>query len=116
MHAHDNMSTLVRMANDISNFFRSQGEERAIAGIANHVRLFWEPRMKKQIFEHLDKGGEGLKPLTLKALQKLKTDMAGKSTAAEAEAALKQMAEVGPDLVSNNAEGGARKKAGQRAK
>lgn len=103
--------TLIRMANDIGKFFRSQGEERAILGIANHVRLFWEPRMKKQIFEHLDHGGEGLDPITLKALQKLKTDMAGKSTAAEAEAALKEMAAVGPDLVANNNEDGARKQA-----
>ena len=91
--------TLIRMANDIGKFFRSQGDEKAILGISNHIKLFWEPRMKKQIFAHLDHGGEGLNPLTLKALQKLKTDMAGKSTAAEAEAALKEMAEVGPDLV-----------------
>ncbi len=96
---HSTSDTLVRMANDIANFFRAQGEERAISGIANHVRLFWEPRMKKQIFEHIDHGGEGLKPLTLKALQKLKADMRGKSTAAEAEEALKELADVGPDFV-----------------
>ena len=108
--------TLIRMANDISNFFRSQGEEKAIAGIANHVRLFWEPRMKKQIFEVLDKGGEGLSPLALQALQKLKTDMAGKSTAAEAEAALKEMAEVGPDLVLEGSGTQAGAKAGKSKK
>lgn len=107
--------TLIRMANDISTFFRTQGEERAIAGISNHVRLFWEPRMKKQIFEILDKGGEGLNPLALEALQKLKRDMRGKSTAAEAEAALKEMAEVGPDLVSDNTEGNRPKAATQPA-
>ena len=103
--------TLIRMANDIGKFFRSQGDEKAILGISNHIKLFWEPRMKKQIFAHLDHGGEGLNPLTLKALQKLKTDMAGKSTAAEAEAALKEMAEVGPDLVleGSAATGGSKK-------
>ncbi len=96
---HSPNDTLVRMANQIGKAFRAQGEERAITGISNHVKLFWEPRMKKQIFAHLDEGGDGLEPLTLKALQKLKTDMRGKSTMAEAEAALKEMAEVGPDLV-----------------
>lgn len=106
--------TLIRMANDISKFFRVQGEERAIAGISNHVRLFWEPRMKKQIFEILDQGGEGLNPLALEALQKLKRDMRGKSTAAEAEAALKEMAEVGPDLVSDNTEANQPKAATQQ--
>lgn len=99
---HSTSDTLVRMANDIANFFRAQGEERAITGIANHVRLFWEPRMKKQIFEHIERGGEGLKPLTLKALQKLKADMHGKATMAEAEQAVKELAEVGPVLVPDN--------------
>ena len=99
MHVHSPSNTLVRMANDIGKFFRSQGEERALVGISNHIKLFWEPRMKKQIFAHLDEGGAGLDPLTLKALQKLKTDMRGKSTMADAQAALAEMAEVGPDLV-----------------
>ncbi|WP_428296081.1 formate dehydrogenase subunit delta [Hyphomicrobium sp.] len=89
---HSPNATLVRMANDIANFFHPQGEEKAIAGIANHIRLFWEPRMKKQIFAHLDEGGEGLKPLALKALQKLKADMHGFSTAAEAKAAAEAIA------------------------
>jgi formate dehydrogenase subunit delta len=84
---HSPNDTLVRMANDIGNFFRSQGEDRAVVGIADHIKKFWEPRMKKMIFAHLDEGGEGLKPLTLKAVQKLKADMHGFSTMAEAKAA-----------------------------
>jgi formate dehydrogenase subunit delta len=84
---HSPNDTLVRMANDIGNFFRAQGEERAVVGIADHIKKFWEPRMKKQIFAHLDAGGAGLNPVTLKALEQLKTAMHGKSTAAEALAA-----------------------------
>ncbi len=105
---HSPNATLVRMANDIGKFFRAQGEGKAIAGISNHIKLFWEPRMKKQIFAHLDEGGAGLDPMTLKALQKLKADMHGKSTMAEAQAAaaLDQMAEVGPDLVLGDGAGG----------
>lgn len=56
---HSPNDTLVRMANDIGKFFRSQGEERGVEGIADHIRKFWEPRMKKQIFAHLDEGGRG---------------------------------------------------------
>lgn len=96
---HSPTDTLVRMANDIGKFFRAQGEERAAAGIANHIKLFWEPRMKKQIFAHLDEGGAGLDPITLKGLQKLKADMHGFSTAAEAKAATEALAEVGPVTV-----------------
>lgn len=84
---HSPSDTLVRMANDIGNFFAAQGEERAVRGIADHIMKFWEPRMKKQIFAHLDEGGAGLKPLSLKALQKLKADMHGMPTRAEAAAA-----------------------------
>ena len=84
--------TLIRMANDIGKFFRAQGDERAIAGIAEHISKFWEPRMKKQIFAHLDAGGAGLDPLTLKALEKLKADMHGFSTMAEARAASEALA------------------------
>jgi formate dehydrogenase subunit delta len=75
------------MANDIGKFFRVQGEERAVTGIADHIKKFWEPRMKQQIFAHLDKGGAGLDPVALKGLEALKTAMHGKSTAAEAAAA-----------------------------
>jgi formate dehydrogenase subunit delta len=75
------------MANQIGKFFAVQGEDRAVAGIADHIKKFWEPRMKKQIFAHLDEGGSGLDPLTLKGLQSLKSAMHGQSTMAEANAA-----------------------------
>ncbi|MCC7251339.1 MAG: formate dehydrogenase subunit delta [Hyphomicrobium sp.] len=93
---HSPSDTLVRMANDIGKFFRAQGEEKALAGIANHVKMFWEPRMKKQIFAHLDAGGAGLDPLTLKALQKLKADMHGMPTVAEAKAVAESIAHAAP--------------------
>ena len=77
--------TLVRMANQIAKFFRSQGsEERAVAGISEHLMKFWEPRMKDGIFAHLDAGGEGLEPLALKAVQKLRMDVEAKKKAAAA--------------------------------
>ena len=84
---HSPSDTLVRMTNQIGKFFAAQGEERGAVGVADHVKKFWEPRMKKQIFAHLDEGGAGLDPVTLAALQKLKADMHGMPTAAEALAA-----------------------------
>lgn len=72
MSTHSNTDTLVRMANQIGKFFAVQGEERAVNGIADHIKKFWEPRMKSGIYLHLEEGGEGLDPLVLKALQKLK--------------------------------------------
>lgn len=63
---------LVYMANQIGKFFQSQGHDRAVPGISEHIWKFWDPRMRKQIFAHLDAGGEGLDPNVLEALQKLK--------------------------------------------
>lgn len=69
---HGSNATLIRMANDIGNFFRAQGEEKAIAGIADHIKKFWEPRMKAGIFKHVEAGGEGLNPTVILALKKLR--------------------------------------------
>lgn len=62
---------LVMMANQIADFFQSYPDAEAIDGIATHVRKFWDPRMRRGIFAHLDAGGDGLKPLALAALQRL---------------------------------------------
>lgn len=62
---------LVRMANQISDFFRAYPPEEARRETANHIRNFWEPRMRRQIYDYLDKGGEGLRPLAREALQSL---------------------------------------------
>ncbi|MEO7433521.1 MAG: formate dehydrogenase subunit delta [Dokdonella sp.] len=63
---------LVRMANDIGNFFESEGDrDAAIAGIAAHIRRFWEPRMRRKIYAHLDAGGEGLGDLPRAAIRQL---------------------------------------------
>ena len=66
---HDNSGHLVKMANDISNFFRIRPEEQAVAGTANHIKRFWDPRMRAKMAEHLAHGGEGLTPIALKACQ-----------------------------------------------
>lgn len=69
---HSTSDTLVRMANDIGKFFRAQGEEKAVAGICDHLKKFWEPRMKAAIFKHMEAGGEGLNPFVLEAVQALR--------------------------------------------
>ncbi len=63
---------LVYMANQIGTFFRSQGHDKAVPGIADHIKKFWDPRMRKAIFAHLDAGGSGLDPNVREALETLK--------------------------------------------
>ena len=63
---------LVYMANQIGKFFQSQGHDKAVPGVADHIRKFWDPRMRKQIYAHLAAGGAGLNPEVREALKRLK--------------------------------------------
>src|ERR1700691_6079460 len=57
--AHGGAEHLVKMANDIGNFFRAEPErEDAIAGIANHIAKFWTPRMRQKLNAHLQRDGD----------------------------------------------------------
>ncbi len=63
---------LAYMANQIGKFFSHQREEKAVAGIADHLAKFWDPRMRSAIFAHLGSGGAGLDPLVLRAVEALR--------------------------------------------
>jgi formate dehydrogenase subunit delta len=63
---------LVYMANQIGKFFQSQGPGKTVPGVADHIRKFWDPRMRKQIYAHLAAGGAGLDPDVREALESLK--------------------------------------------
>jgi len=60
---------LIYMANQIGKFFASQGPEQAVAGTADHIKKFWDPRMRATIFAHLAEGGGGLDPLVREAFE-----------------------------------------------
>lgn len=69
------MSTeqLVKMANDIGDFFRAEPERAdAIAGIANHLQRFWDPRMRRALISYVKDGGEGVDELVRAAVTSLK--------------------------------------------
>jgi len=63
---------LIYMANQIGKFFQSQGHDIAVPAVADHIRKFWDPRMRQQIYAHLAAGGIGLDPNVREALESLK--------------------------------------------
>lgn len=65
------LDRLIYMANQIGGFFATQGHDKEVAGVADHIGKFWNSRMLKQIYAHIAKGGEGLKPNVKEALQVL---------------------------------------------
>lgn len=65
-------SNLIKMANNIGEFFQSEPDrEQAIQGVEQHLRNFWEPRMRHQIIDYLEKGGDQLLDIVADAVRKL---------------------------------------------
>lgn len=62
---------LVHKANQIADYFKAYPEDEAIAAVENHIRQFWEPRMRAQLARHIEAGGDGLSPLALTAVRLL---------------------------------------------
>jgi formate dehydrogenase subunit delta len=63
---------LAYMANQIGKFFRNKGDDAIVNGTAEHLRKFWDPRMREAIIAHLDGGGSGLDLPVRRAIQQLK--------------------------------------------
>jgi formate dehydrogenase subunit delta len=56
-----NSERLVAMANDIAAFFDSEPDKAIAAeGVRFHMTRFWDPRMRREIIEHVVAGGVGL--------------------------------------------------------
>ncbi|WP_315720988.1 MULTISPECIES: formate dehydrogenase subunit delta [unclassified Bradyrhizobium] len=79
--SHNPSDRLVYMANQIGKFFQSQGQEKEVAGVAEHIKKFWDPRMLKTIYAHHDAGGAGLDPAVKEAIGKLKDAAVAKEKA-----------------------------------
>lgn len=63
------VDNLVHMANRIGEFFQSMPDtEEARAEIAQHLRKFWEPRMRLELLGKLDAGGASLLPIVREAV------------------------------------------------
>ncbi len=56
------LERLIVMANQISAFFAPYPPERRAEGIRNHLRSYWEPRMRAELLAHIARGGDGLDP------------------------------------------------------
>lgn len=64
---------LVRMANDIGAFFASEADQAVAAeGIRQHIKRFWDPRMRARIVEYFkETGGVELEGPVRAAVQRL---------------------------------------------
>lgn len=63
---------LVYQANQIAKFFRSKPHEEGVAGVAEHINKFWEPRMRRQFFEMIETGHAGFDTLVVEAAARVR--------------------------------------------
>jgi len=68
-----NPSHLVKMANQISDFFSADcSEEEAAAEIASHLQRFWAPAMRQRLAQAVEQGeADDLRPAARRAVRAL---------------------------------------------
>jgi len=62
---------MLTMANQIASFFKTQPGDDQDDRVADHIRDFWEPRMRAQLRDYVANGGEGLDDLVIAAARKI---------------------------------------------
>ena len=63
---------LVRMANQIADFYAAMPEREATEGAAAHLSLYWTPKMIREIIAFADQGRPGLNATATRAVESLK--------------------------------------------
>lgn len=66
------LDRLITMANQIGDFFAPYPPKRAREGLRNHLRTYWDPRMRDALLAHIDAGGDGLDSPVIEAAQQLR--------------------------------------------
>lgn len=62
---------LITMANQIASFFEPYSEDEAVEGVEQHIKSFWEPRMREQLQTVLTDHPDRLLPVVRKAAARL---------------------------------------------
>ncbi len=68
------LERIVVMANQIGDFFAPYPPERRAEGIRNHLRTYWDPRMREELLAHIAAGGQGLAPHVAEAARLLRDE------------------------------------------
>lgn len=72
---------LVSMANQIGDFFAPYSHDRAVEGVRNHLRNYWDPRMREAFLAHLDAtGGHDVLPNVREAAELIRGETAARTS------------------------------------
>jgi formate dehydrogenase subunit delta len=78
-----NEQHLIEMANRIGEFFESMPDrDEALAGISEHIRSFWEPRMRRILLSALDEASAStMREIVREALSLRRAELEPRATA-----------------------------------
>lgn len=68
----DKIEKLVRMANQIGDFYAAMPEKEAVAGAASHLRQYWTPKIIRELIAFAEERHAGLNPTAAHAVEALK--------------------------------------------
>ena len=68
---------LTRMANQIGAAFQTMSTQDAVASAATHLRLYWTPKMIREIIAFAEIEPASLNPIAAGAVAALKTESVG---------------------------------------
>jgi formate dehydrogenase subunit delta len=63
-----NPDVMVHKVNQIALFFAPYPHDEAVAGVTDHLKKFWELRMRRQLVQYVADGGGGLHALVPEAV------------------------------------------------
>jgi formate dehydrogenase subunit delta len=63
---------LIYQANQIATFFHSKPHAEGVAGVADHINKYWEPRIRRQFFQLIEAGDKRFDPMVLEAAAKVR--------------------------------------------
>jgi formate dehydrogenase subunit delta len=68
----DHEAPEIRMINQIVAHFGYLPDDQAAAAVADHIRKFWDPRMKRRLFGLIYADASGLTPVAMAAASRLR--------------------------------------------
>lgn len=69
----DKIDKLVRMANQIGDFYAAMPEHEAVEGAARHLKRFWTPKMIRELVSFAEARRADLNPTAAHAVEALKS-------------------------------------------
>lgn len=63
---------IARMANQIATFMATKPHEEGVQGLAAHINDFWEPRMRRQLFDRMTSAPDDFLPMVHEAAAQIR--------------------------------------------